>query len=574
MAIPVVLVMLLSAVSSVAMVGSMLPFLYALTSPETLLGNPYAARLHAWLGGDRPFLLFLGGGVLLMIVVANVLGVARAYVVARYASMRAYGLSQRMLGLQVRQPYTVLSGQTLAVAARRVIVDSNDAVNTFLVPLAEGLAGAISVFVMLVFLAFFNPAATSTLVVFFALMYGLIAATTRARLQLVGKERAAASTQRNHTFNEMMRCIRDVRMSTKEDAFRSRFEGAAKTEAHAFVAFATLSVVPRYIIQSIFFGGIVALCLVLFAVEDKTSATLASLIPTIGIFVFAGQRLIPEVQAVFGAMSKMSYGSSIVHALVANHAEMERLALPLVGEQKPWGLRDSIVFENVGHVYPDRDGQALTSVDLTIPCGQKIGLVGPSGSGKSTLASILMGLIPPSSGRVLVDGRDLGANPAGWRLSVAQVPQDVVLVAGSVRSNIALGEDPGGVDTDRVWAALSAARMAGFVETLPQGLDTDVMTGIASLSGGQRQRLGIARAFYRNADVLVLDEATSALDDATEAAILSEIDAATEGKTVISVAHRLGTLRGCDRIVALDQGRVVFDGDWEAFRAWKARSAS
>ena len=160
----------------------------------------------------------------------------------------------------------------------------------------------------------------------------------------------------------------------------------------------------------------------------------------------------------------------------------------------------------------------------------------------------------------------------GWRLSVAQVPQEVVLVAGSVCANIALGEDPASVDTERVWSALASAKMADFVRSLPQGLDTHVMTGIASLSGGQRQRLGLARAFYRQADVLVLDEATSALDDATEAAILAEIEAATEGKTVISVAHRLGTLRGCDRIVALDAGRIVFDGDWDAFRAWKDRA--
>lgn len=573
MAIPAVLIMLLSGLVSVAMVGTVIPFLYVLAHPEIIATDFRLVWLRGWLSSDVQVAMVLGGVSIFFIVFATVINMLKVYVVSRYVSMRALSLSTRMLQLQLHQPYIKIVSTTLDMAAGRVIREPQEAVSGYLLPLCEALAAAVAALGMLSFLLWFDPWITLGLVVLFTCVYTAIHRTTRPRLHVAGQRRIAAGSRRSHTFNEAIRCFREVRMSAQESDFHTRFSQATRDEAHTRIAMEVLTKAPRFIMQAVFFVAVVGAAMVLVVTDGLSGANLTTYLPTVGVFMLAGQRTLPEVQNFFGALSRMAYGAPSVHSVYAAHQEMLGEALPSV-DAVPVPLGSSLAVEAVSHVYPDREGGALHAVSLSIPKGQKIGLVGPSGSGKSTLVAVLMGLMPPSSGRVLVDGVPLDDNPVGWRLSVAQVPQDVVLVAGSVRANVALGEDPKRADEGRVRAALRAARLEAFVDGLPQGLDTDVMTGMASLSGGQRQRLGLARAFYRNADVLVLDEATSALDEATEAAILSEMEDATQGKTVISVAHRLGTLRGCDRIVALDQGRIVFDGDWAAFRAWKESSAS
>lgn len=573
MAWPVVAMMFLSALASVGMVGAILPFLYVLSHPEVFATSPLLQRLVGWTGGTTQAMYALGGFAMLAVALAVSLGMLRVYMVSRYTGMRAFALSNKMLTLLIRQPYADTSALSLAAASRRVNLDPGEAIANYMMPLGEAMASFIAACAMLAFLVWFNVSVTVVLVGMFVILYTSIHVFVRPRLRAAGQARIAANSQRSHTFNELIRCFREVRMSAHEEVFCARFQSAARDEAQTRVKAEVLSKIPRYAMQATFFLSVVGAAMLLLAFGGGPGEALTKHIPTVGVFMLAGQRMMPEIQNLFSAVSQMSYGAPTVHAVHAAHAEMR--AKVMVFEESPAvRLGRSIEVVDVHHRYPDRDVGALQGVSLVVPKGQKLGLVGASGSGKSTLVSIMMGLVPPTEGLVSVDGAALGDNPVGWRLSVAQVPQDVVLVSGSVRANVALGEEPASVDEDRLWRALRAAHLDSFVEGLPLGLDTDVMTGVASISGGQRQRLGLARAFYRDADVLVLDEATSALDEATEASILAEVEAATEGKTVISVAHRLGTLRGCDRIVALDQGRIVFDGDWEAFRSWKTGSVS
>lgn len=569
MAVPVVGMMFLSGLASVAMVGAVMPFLYVLSHPESIAANAWLQWLRGFVASDEALMYALGVFAMGAILMGSALGMVRVYVVARYTGMRAFALSNKMLRLFLAQPYADVSAIPLASASRRVNSETTEAIGGYMIPLGEALASAIAAASMIAFLLWFNPLVTLVLIGMFVLLYGVIHGVFRPRLRAAGAARVAASTQRFHTFNESVRCFRELRMSAREGVFRAQFEAATRRESGARISAEVLSKTPRYLMQTAFFLAVVGSAMVLLAFGGGAGDALTTHLPTVGVFMLAGQRMLPEIQNLFGAVSQMAYGAPSVHAVHAAYTEMSGKVLPHV-PAAPIGLARCIELRGVAHRYPDREEGALHAVDLTIPKGQKLGLVGPSGSGKSTLISILMGLVPPSEGEVVVDGVPLGPNPVGWRLSVAQVPQEVVLIAGTVRENVALGEGAKDVDRQRVQDALRAAHLEPFVDSLPQGMDTDVMTGVASLSGGQRQRLGLARAFYRQADVLVLDEATSALDDATEAAILSEIEAATEGKTVVSVAHRLGTLRGCDRIVALDAGRVVFDGDWEAFRSWKA----
>jgi len=227
-------------------------------------------------------------------------------------------------------------------------------------------------------------------------------------------------------------------------------------------------------------------------------------------------------------------------------------------------LLDRIRVDNVSFAYASRRGPALQNISFDIPCGARIALIGKTGSGKSTLADLLMGLIEPAEGRITVDGVPLTHdNRRNWQRSIAHVPQAIFLADASIERNIAFGVPADAIDRKRVIDAARKAQLDEFVHALPEGYDTHVGERGVRLSGGQRQRLGIARAIYKEASVLVLDEATSALDDATEAAVMEALDQlGDEGRTIILIAHRLSTVSRADIVVRLDNGRLAELGSY------------
>ena len=227
------------------------------------------------------------------------------------------------------------------------------------------------------------------------------------------------------------------------------------------------------------------------------------------------------------------------------------------------GLTEAIEIENVTFDYGVGEGPALDGVNLVIKRGERVALVGPSGAGKSTLLDLLARFHSPNSGRILVDGHVLDELCRGdWLAKVAMVPQDSFLFQASIRDNVRYGKPDS--EDEEVMDACRAAQLGDFVESLPEGLDTQVGEAGTRLSGGQAQRVTIARAFLQSADLLLLDEATSALDSEAERKVQAALANLMEGRTVVAIAHRLGTVRGSDRIVVLEEGRVVEIGSHNA----------
>jgi ABC-type multidrug transport system fused ATPase/permease subunit len=224
---------------------------------------------------------------------------------------------------------------------------------------------------------------------------------------------------------------------------------------------------------------------------------------------------------------------------------------------EPLRLRDEISLKAVSYRYEGADRNALTCVDLAIKRGESVGIVGATGAGKSTLVDLILGLLQPTSGCVRVDGTDIHERLSSWQRQIGYVPQSIYLMDDSIRRNIAFGVDDEAIDAERVATALRMAQIEDFVQSLPRGLDTEVGERGVRLSGGQRQRLAVARALYHEPEVLVFDEATAALDSQTESELAREIQSLQRKKTLIIIAHRLDTVRHCDRLVFLIDGRVV-----------------
>src|SRR6185503_9486015 len=230
----------------------------------------------------------------------------------------------------------------------------------------------------------------------------------------------------------------------------------------------------------------------------------------------------------------------------------------------------AVALERVSYGYEGEPEPVLTDVDLTIARGESIGIVGPSGAGKITLVDLLLGLLTPTKGRITVDGRDIAGALRSWQRHLGYVAQEPFVLDDTIRRNVAFGVADGEVDDRRVATALRLAQLGDFVRGLPGGLDTMLGERGTRLSGGQRQRVAIARALYHEPEVLVFDEATSALDTPTERELIAALEALHGVKTLVVIAHRLTTVRHCDRIAVLRDGRLAAVGSYEELLAGDA----
>jgi len=310
-------------------------------------------------------------------------------------------------------------------------------------------------------------------------------------------------------------------------------------------------------------GISMTLIVVLVMVLQGREGGLVSNLPELTAFAVAGQRMLPISQQCYGTVSTMlAYQPVFSEALVTLDQPVSR-AERFEGSD-PLPFTSALECSGLSFRYSDDEPWVLDGIDLQIPKGSTVGLVGETGSGKSTLLDLMMGLLRPAAGALTVDGVQLDSEVIGsWRRSIAHVPQDVFLVDSSIAENIAFGVPKDQIDHERVRESARLAQIDDFIMAEPNGYRTLVGERGVRLSGGQRQRIGIARALHKGVSVLILDEATSALDSVTEGSVLRQIDDSGEGLTVVMVAHRLSTLRNCDQIFELRDGKIVASGRFE-----------
>jgi ABC-type multidrug transport system fused ATPase/permease subunit len=347
---------------------------------------------------------------------------------------------------------------------------------------------------------------------------------------------------------------REMKVSGSEleflDRFRHQADGLARTASLKLLA----EQLPRQVFELI---ALIALMLLAATMAAEGRGTRA-ILPMLGLFATVAFRVLPSVNHMAVAIQRLHQHEPIVSSL-RRHLALERSLAPAAPtHSRPFD--DHIRMEGIVYRYPDRPDPALRGVDIDIPRGAKVGIIGGSGAGKSTLVDVLLGLLPPTQGRVTVDGVDIHDDVRGWQWTIGYVPQSIYLADDTIRRNVAFGVPEHCIDDDAVRRALAAARLDDLLAGLPAGIETKAGEWGARLSGGQRQRIGIARALYHDPQLLVLDEATSALDGDTEREVMAAVDALHGAKTLVIVAHRLSTVANCDRVYRLEAGRVVKSG--------------
>lgn len=561
-------IIIVSALSTAAMVGSVIPFLSVLADPEKIRSVP----LLAWgyeAGGftsDYSFVVALAFGSLGIIIVSNLLMVARSWAVARFAEMRVHTLSSRLLAAYLKQPYEYFLNHHSGEMSTQILSESQEVVNRFIKPAGELIASAITVVAVVGVLVLVNPTVAIISFAVFGSLYGGTYLISRRTVDRYGRARAEANRARFKLANEALAGVKDIKLMCREGVYVDRFQPPSIRMARAVVAVSVIGQVPNYVMQAVAFGGVIILCLALLDPADLASgAAIGEILPLIGVFAFGGQRLLPELSRIYAGLTLLNSGGAAVDAIytdLTSLADPGNLATPL---PKPLGLKSELHLEKVSYIYPEADQAGIRDVTLTITVGEKIGIVGTTGAGKTTLADVILGLLRPNSGNLVADGTEVTEdNLRAWLQTVGYVPQDIFLSDASMAENIALGLTPEEINFEQLHCAARIAKIHQFItDEMPQGYNTLVGERGVRLSGGQRQRIGIARALYNEADLIIFDEATSSLDNLTERDVMAAIEMLPGDKTVMMIAHRLSTVRRCDRIAVMDRGALVDIGTWD-----------
>jgi len=559
----VVAVALAGLMASVELVGigAIFWFMQAVVDPA-VMQQPLVAWLDGWLGiGDRrSLLLMLGGAVIAFMTFRNGLGVLNVYVQLKFAAHLSANMATRLLAAYLSKPYVWYLTQNASVLTRNIAEEVPKLVSGCIVPTLNLVADGTVVVAIVLMLIAYDPMMTLLIAVtggFFGGVYVLI----RGTLTRLGGRRIRHSERRFRIANEAMNAIKEVKIAGRERNFLKDFRHEVRQLIGADVMSAFVKLSPRYILELVGFCTLIGVTL--FAIARGREGQ--DLIGLLTLYGMAGLRLMPAINKLLEATSSIRFNSAIL-PVIGEH--LERPVPPPAPAAEPLPFNREIALEAVHFRYEGQPCDVLCGIDLTIAHNTTVGFVGSTGAGKTTLVDLLMGLLTPSGGRIAVDDRTLEpADAAAWQANVGYVPQQIHLLDRSISENIALGVPPQRIDMTRVREAARLARIDAFVETLPEGYATVVGDRGTRLSGGQRQRIGIARALYQRPALLVLDEATSALDSVTEAEIGEAIASLGHRITIVIIAHRLTTVRGCDRIYRLEAGRVAAAGRYEELLA-------
>ena len=555
----VALFMLFGGLAELVTIGAVIPLLAVFASPTGLSSDTRLGQLLAQVGlQPGSYSLATTGAVFCAVAVgAAFVRIALTWLSQKYVFRIGHDIGVALYERMLHQPYSF----HIKVNSSRIISNVENIQRllrqTFM-PLMQALTGLTIGLFIIAGLILISPAASAVALLGFGTIYLLISLLVRPRLRKNSVIIAETNRSRVQAVQEGLGGIRDVLLDNAQEVYLRKFAKVDNALRNTQAANALYTATPKFIAEA---AGMVLLVL-LVAIASTESGGISHSLPIVGALALGAQRLLPLLQQLYNGWANL-VGN---RAMLFNVVDLLKRPMPsrFAGRQTEVPpLRSVLQLHDLSFQYAPDLPLALDSANIIIPKGACVGIVGPSGSGKTTLMDLVMGLLQPTGGSILVDGIPLDeSNILSWQKQIAHVPQHIFLLDGPIIENVAFGCPPSQVDRERVREACRLAQLDEFVMALPAGYDSCVGERGVRLSGGQRQRIGIARALYREASILVLDEATSALDDSTEASVIEAVEGLGNAYTILMIAHRVTTLRSCDTIYRLSQGRMVEAGTY------------
>lgn len=551
-----VTLMIFSAGFDMFGVAAVFPFIAVLSNPSYVTTHPQLYAIYHWMGFSslRMFFLLLGSVVLTILIVSNFFAAFTMWKILQFGNMQEHALSSRLLRQYLNKPFIFFLENNAAALIKNLFSEVSVVTNEIIISGMRFLAKLSAVFVLTAFLVVVNPLFALILLVVLGGTYFVIAFSIRKILEKKGGVRASSNELRYKIALEGIGAIQDIKLMGLSGFILKKYDLPSEKFAQARATTMSLSELPRYFIEVIAFGGILLFLLVTILIGGD----LNHIVPVLATYAYAGVRLLPSLHAMYSAGSSIRFGLPAADALLKDLASKKPRSLDITNTREAIELHRTISFENVSFQYPNKTTFAIQNVNLSIPVGSSIGIVGTTGAGKTTIINLLLGLLLPYSGQIRIDDMVLTDNNlSSWQKLIGYVPQNVYLTDESIACNIAFGSSEKDVDYNLLQKVVLFSCLSDFINSLPQGLLTLVGDRGINLSGGQKQRIGIARALYRNPSLLILDEATSALDNITEKTVLNNIHQYAPANTLIMIAHRLTTIKQCDQICMLRNGGEI-----------------
>lgn len=564
--IPLVIMMVIGALLESLGVTLVIPLIAGIMDPSQLTDGIMGSTLTLLFGAQdgKTYLAILFVVMIAVFLVKNAFIVLMAYLQYKTTAKIRTRVQNRLLHYYATRPYRFFLDADSGNILRTVVTDSdyyyallNRLITFFTSSIMTGILAAV-VFAI-------SPQITVLLMIVLAIEYAIVLRFIKPFLRKQGLLYREALGHGNSVILEMLRGIKAVKIGGKESFFERRYAADVDKLVHARMIEQSFYGAPQRFVEAITVSALLMYLLILLL----SDADMTGLVPILSAFVLAAARVLPSVGNMSSSISYAHYYEGSLNRVKEIDDELTREeAGASTGVSQPEGAPESFEHEirlvDVSYTYPSGDGPVFEKVCMSIPHNQSIGIVGPSGSGKTTLVDVMLGLLEAQSGSIYMDGVEIDSASSAWRHKFAYIPQNAFMLASSIRDNVVFGQagsDQHPVEDHLVWEALETAQLADFVRSLKDGLDTEIGEAGVRLSGGQIQRLGIARALFSNAPILVFDEATSALDYETEEALMDAISHLQGTKTLIIVAHRLKTIQGCDLVYRVNRGMVSLQDD-------------
>lgn len=475
------------------------------------------------------------------------------YVQYSFIAKGRYDMQKRMFHCYMRKPYVFYLYSSTAEILRIVGVDTNQAFNLVSMMLmfyTEAIVGVI----LLVTIFIISPQITSILIIFLAAEVLIIAKIVKPKMKKMGDRQRVESSLANKWFLQALNGIKSIKVENKEAFFEGKYNKHEKSVIDSDKKYQTISNIPRLLIEAITVSGV----LIYMLIAIRMGTEMKNLIPQLSAFVIAAMRLLPSANRMSSIINQAPFSEGGLDNVISTlDSEDGFVVKDEANAGKDCNKISSIKMDEIDFKYPDSEEILLDKASLVINEGESVGIIGSSGAGKTTTIDIILGLLKPVGGKVLINDIELEDCYSNWLKRISYIPQQIFLLDATIRENVAFGLKESDIDDTQVRRALKEAQLEEFVNSLPNGINTEIGEAGVRLSGGQRQRLGIARALYTDPDVIFLDEATSALDNETEAAIMESIDSLKGEKIMIIIAHRLTTISNCDTVYKVTDKKIV-----------------